>query len=250
MRVAVIVNHHEMLVQVQVARRGKGGCAVPGDPLISKMSPDSPCLREWADRLDRLGSTDGPRKDFNPVAPTPIPMQGVWYPARVGDRSEVFPMERHGRNGKLTREELYEQVWSTPMRKLGPTYGLSDVGLKRFCKKHGIPTPPVGYRVKKELGKKVRRTPLPPSGGSRATISLVHDPDPAPRSQRPGTCPISDPDSLERYSYERSRQPRRCPGSPAELPPHHPADPRGHGRRPPTRQVSPRSCWPWGHARM
>ena len=30
---------------------------------------------------------------------------------------------------RLTREELYDQVWKTPMRLLARSYGISDVGL-------------------------------------------------------------------------------------------------------------------------
>jgi hypothetical protein len=29
----------------------------------------------------------------------------------------------------LTRDDLYEAVWSTPMRKLATEFGISDVGL-------------------------------------------------------------------------------------------------------------------------
>jgi len=37
---------------------------------------------------------------------------------------------------RITREELYTQVWNTPMRTLAANYGLSDVGLGKICKKH------------------------------------------------------------------------------------------------------------------
>ena len=46
---------------------------------------------------------------------------------------------------KLTREELYKKVWSRPMRTLAREFGLSDVGLKKTCRRHNIPTPGVGY---------------------------------------------------------------------------------------------------------
>src|SRR5262245_28766004 len=61
----------------------------------------------------------------------------------------------------LTREELYQQVWATPVRHLARTYGLSDVGLAKLCKRHGIPTPPVGYWAKLAHGKSVIRSALP-----------------------------------------------------------------------------------------
>ena len=60
---------------------------------------------------------------------------------------------------RLTRQELYDQVWSTPMRKLATLYGLSDVGLAKICESHNIPRPPRGYWAKKEFGKAPPRTP-------------------------------------------------------------------------------------------
>lgn len=61
----------------------------------------------------------------------------------------------------VTRKELYEQVWSTPMSKLCKRYDWSDVGLRKFCVKCGIPTPKAGYWAKLQHGKKVTRPPLP-----------------------------------------------------------------------------------------
>lgn len=63
----------------------------------------------------------------------------------------------------LGREELYERVWSEPMATLAPKLGISDVALKKRCKKLGIPTPPRGYWAKLEAGKHVKRPPLPTS---------------------------------------------------------------------------------------
>jgi hypothetical protein len=72
----------------------------------------------------------------------------------------------------LTRKELHEEVWSTPMVKLGEKYGLSDVGIAKICRKHGIPRPPRGYWAKKQHGKNVRQTPLPnPPGNPEIVIS-------------------------------------------------------------------------------
>lgn len=63
----------------------------------------------------------------------------------------------------FTRSELYDLVWSKPMRTLGQELGISDVGLKKVCRRHGIPTPPQGYWNKKAAGHKVRQLLLPPS---------------------------------------------------------------------------------------
>lgn len=63
----------------------------------------------------------------------------------------------------FTREQLYELVWSTPMLKLSKTFGLSDVGLAKTCRKHDIPLPPPGYWAKVQAGQTPPKTKLPRS---------------------------------------------------------------------------------------
>ena len=62
----------------------------------------------------------------------------------------------------MTRSELYALVWQEPMTKLAKRFRLSDVGLRKICTKHGIPTPPLGYWAKLAHGKKVTQPALPP----------------------------------------------------------------------------------------
>jgi len=63
---------------------------------------------------------------------------------------------------EFAREQLYELVWSEAMVKIASRLGLSDVGLKKVCRRHGIPVPGRGYWRKLETGKRVKKTPLPP----------------------------------------------------------------------------------------
>jgi hypothetical protein len=65
-------------------------------------------------------------------------------------------------DGFWNREELYQRVWSTPMRTIAQEYGISDVGLAKVCRKLMIPLPGRGYWAKKEAGQSVKRLPLPP----------------------------------------------------------------------------------------
>jgi hypothetical protein len=62
---------------------------------------------------------------------------------------------------KVDRNALYKQVWEKPMTRLAKEYGISDVGLKKICKKMNIPTPPRGYWRRKELTGSARCLPLP-----------------------------------------------------------------------------------------
>jgi len=68
----------------------------------------------------------------------------------------------------MKRTDLYELVWSKPMTHLAREFGLSDVGLRKICVRHNIPTPPLGYWAKVAHGKSVKPTPLPPSDGNTA----------------------------------------------------------------------------------
>jgi hypothetical protein len=63
----------------------------------------------------------------------------------------------------IARQELYEQVWITPMSRLCIEYGLSDNGLRKICKALSVPLPPVGYWAKKAHGKQSATPPLPPN---------------------------------------------------------------------------------------
>lgn len=71
---------------------------------------------------------------------------------------------------KLSRRELYEKVWQTPMTQLAKQYGLSDVGLAKICRKYDIPRPPRGYWAKKSAGMNVERQKLPKRKGDDVII--------------------------------------------------------------------------------
>jgi hypothetical protein len=77
---------------------------------------------------------------------------------------------------EFNRKELYDLVWSTPMVKLAKEFGLSDVGLRKICVKHDIPTPPLGYWAKLNFGKPAKPTPLtaPRQGVSDRVLISIH----------------------------------------------------------------------------
>ena len=53
---------------------------------------------------------------------------------------------------KLSRQELYDMVWSKPMTTLAKEFNLSDNGLRKICKKNDIPMPKVGHWEKVKYG--------------------------------------------------------------------------------------------------
>jgi hypothetical protein len=73
---------------------------------------------------------------------------------------------------RLTRAELYEKVWATPMRMPAQEFRMSDVGLAKVCRKHNIPVPPVGYWRRKETGHKVTQPRLPAAKDGREHLDI------------------------------------------------------------------------------
>ncbi len=81
-------------------------------------------------------------------------------PPRVVATHTCF--EEAGVQRLLSREDLYELVWSEPLVSLSQRFGLSDNGLRKRCKSMGVPTPPRGYWERTRHGHRVKRPPLPP----------------------------------------------------------------------------------------
>jgi hypothetical protein len=63
---------------------------------------------------------------------------------------------------EFTRRELYDFVWSQPMRAIAASAGISDVALAKHCKKANIPVPNRGYWARKQAGKPTIQIALPP----------------------------------------------------------------------------------------
>lgn len=64
---------------------------------------------------------------------------------------------------QISRRDLYNRAWSTPMSKLARELDISDVGLAKACRRHNIPRPPRGYWAKLAAGKAPPKPALPSS---------------------------------------------------------------------------------------
>jgi len=62
---------------------------------------------------------------------------------------------------EFTRQELYELVWSQPMKMVAASAGVSDVALAKACRRADIPVPERGYWARKQAGKQTVQRPLP-----------------------------------------------------------------------------------------
>lgn len=94
----------------------------------------------------------------------------------------------------LTREQLYDLVWSEPMQRLAKQIGISDVAVAKHCRKLGVPVPERGYWAKLQAGKPVEKVLLPERDLvtiGRVTISGTLTPELRGRIQ--GEPGIADP---------------------------------------------------------
>ena len=64
---------------------------------------------------------------------------------------------------RYDRDELYEKVWTMPVRIVAKEYGVSDVAIAKACRRLHIPVPGRGYWAKNAANLPVKpRPPLPP----------------------------------------------------------------------------------------
>lgn len=73
----------------------------------------------------------------------------------------------------VTREELYEQVWKTPIMTLAKEYGVSDVAVAKACKRLNVPRPPRGYWARIAVGQKIKRPKLPPATSDTQSSTTI-----------------------------------------------------------------------------
>jgi hypothetical protein len=82
----------------------------------------------------------------------------------------------------LTRQALYDLIWETPMKRLGPELGLTASQLSLICNQYEIDKPGYGYWTLRDMGRPVVKPPLgPTTRGADDLVSL----DPPATTQRP-----------------------------------------------------------------
>lgn len=77
---------------------------------------------------------------------------------------------------KLTREQLYYEIWKISVAGVAKKYNASYDELLRLCKETDIPIPPSGYWIKLKFGKPVTHVQLPES--SIVEVALPTNPMP------------------------------------------------------------------------
>lgn len=69
--------------------------------------------------------------------------------------------DREDPPGQVSREALYDEVWSHPMLRVAERYGVSSSFMARVCTSMNVPRPPRGHWAKLEHGKPSPQVPLP-----------------------------------------------------------------------------------------
>lgn len=80
----------------------------------------------------------------------------------------------------LTRLELYDMIWERAVSKVAPELGISDVALRKKCKKHAIPLTDATYWGRLHAGHSVKRKPLgaAPEGVNDLIAMTTHTANP------------------------------------------------------------------------
>ena len=73
---------------------------------------------------------------------------------------------------KLSRQELYNMVWTTPIKQITENYLVSFQSFKKICRNNRIPLPPNGYWSKKKFDKASPPIPLPEYNTEKGNIIL------------------------------------------------------------------------------
>ena len=131
---------------------------------------------------------------------------------------------------RYERAKLYQEVWIEAVTTVAKRYGISDVALRKICRKLAVPLPPLGYWAKLAAGKKLPAPPLPTYSGPAEIVRHRYssdepiEPDPEhlvarrefeaqPHNRIVVTETLNRPDALVAATERAFRKPkRRIPG--------------------------------------
>lgn len=74
---------------------------------------------------------------------------------------------------KITRQDLYDRIWSEPMKNVAPEFGMSDVALRKHCTRANIPVPERGYWARLRAGKNLIKIALPARNPGQSNWVLI-----------------------------------------------------------------------------
>jgi hypothetical protein len=114
---------------------------------------------------------------------------------------------------ELTRRAMYDLVWSRPMTKAAEDLGISDVGLKKICDKHRVPTPPRGYWAKRDAGKSTKQIQFHSTSDPQHEHIVIHG---APNNLAPEIREVLKQERERRKTKPKAARPAEAPTVPPE----------------------------------
>lgn len=121
-------------------------------------------------------------------------------PPAAGQISRRIAMTDDKKPMTLSREDLYELVWSKPMMELAKDFGISDVALAKRCRRLGIPVPGRGYWARVDAGQIPYRPKLP-KREAKWQVGRASRPVPLPT----GPCAAQTMEAVQDSAYARNQ---------------------------------------------
>lgn len=81
---------------------------------------------------------------------------------------------------EISRKELYDLVWSTPLSKITLQYAYTNDGIKKICMQYDVPMPQNGYWLKLKYNKKYKKEKLNPlfDGEDKIVLAIREEGNP------------------------------------------------------------------------
>ncbi len=120
---------------------------------------------------------------------------------------------------RLERQKLYEEVWSTPFKRLAAIYGVPAPTLRDACIAMDIPLPRADHWAKAEFGKASPRLALPPTTHPHSvdvdqeaattgeSAAEPRHPDAEPTSSATTALPASHPETVQATASAPAAEP-------------------------------------------
>lgn len=136
---------------------------------------------------------------------------------------------------KLTRKQIYDEVWSSAVSGMALKYSIPYASLLKQIKDVNIPVPPSGYWTKKEFNKETVTIPL--TGDPDQVVALYRNSTTAARMQKSGNqAPAHQEPKVETQGQESLPEQKAAQTDPVVTP----------GSAPPTSLGEPEVQESWG----
>jgi hypothetical protein len=122
------------------------------------------------------------RKRVKPVSESVPRTEELEHPPDL-DRSPLPTISRQNGKAIISRQDLYELLWTEPTVKVAARLGVSDVAVAKACRRNKIPLPGRGYWARVAAGQKMTRTALPDRKEARTEMLTFEGAQNTPASQ-------------------------------------------------------------------